>query len=95
MFLPQASKIVPDKMNLKPACQLFLRISQNYRLILKLDLAEEMKGHMSVDLLAHACVPNLDISSVLLSTCFSHQYQEMKEIFRMQLNFFKELYSYS
>ena len=55
-------------------------IRQNYGRILKLDLAEEMKGHTSVDLLAHACVPNVDIGHLLSSICFLHKYQEIEEI---------------
>ena len=39
-----------------------------------------MKWHTSVDLLAHACVPNLNISSFFSSTCFLHYYHEMTEI---------------
>ena len=50
----------------------FSRIRQNYGRILKLNLAEEMKWHTSMDLLAHACVPNLDIGHFLSSTCFLH-----------------------
>jgi hypothetical protein len=72
MFSPHASKIEPVQINFKPVCHFFSRIRQSYWLILKLNLAEEMKWHTSVDLLAHACVPNLDISYFLSSTCFLH-----------------------
>ena len=71
-FLPQASKIEPVKTKLKPVCHFFSRIRQNYGLILKLNLADEMKWQTSMDLLAHACVPNLDIGHFLSSTCFLH-----------------------
>ncbi len=35
-------------------------------------LADEMKWHTSMELLAHACVPNLDIGHFLSSICFLH-----------------------
>ena len=72
MYLPQASKIEPVKIKLKPVCHFFSRNRQIYGRILKLNLAEEMKWHTSVDLFAHACVPNLDVSVFLSSTCFLH-----------------------
>ena len=43
-------------------------------------LADAMKWHTSVDLLAHAWVPNLNIGSFFSSTCFLHYYHEMTEI---------------
>ncbi len=52
-----------------------------------MNLANKMKGHTSVDLLAHALVPNINISNVLSSTSFRN--------FRMELNFSEELHSHS
>ena len=58
----------------------FSRTRQNYGRVLKLNVAEKMKWHTSMDLLAHACVPNVDIGHLLSSICFLHPYQEMTEI---------------
>ncbi len=67
-----------------------------FRLIsLKINLADEnyeMEWHISVDLLAHACVPNLDISPFLSSTSFSLISRDDSN-FRAQLKISKELHA--
>ncbi len=50
----------------------FFENPSNYLRILKSNLAEEMKWYTIMDLLAHACVPNLDIGHFLSSACLLH-----------------------
>ena len=49
MYLPQASKIEPVKIELKPVCHFFWRNHQIYWRLLKLNLAEETKWHTTAN----------------------------------------------
>ena len=66
--------IQPDKIKLKTARRLFsyFRQIKTNEIIPVENRPGRLKWHTSVDLLAHAWGPNLNIGSFFSSTCFLH-----------------------
>ena len=75
----------------------YIALQSPMDVVLKWDFRtdSEMKWHTIMDLLAHACVPNVDIGHLLSSICFYTLISRDGGNFRTQLNFFRVLCSYS